>query len=294
MKRQHWMALFGMALATTVGCADDSAGGPGDGGSGTEGSAESSTGGGGPLTTSGADDSSTGGGGGEAEMGDDESSTGSEPSGVLVSGEVADLNPLAAMPIPGAMISVFEDDTITDQANVAGEFELGPLPASQWSTLIVSPSDDYMGSIIPLDVREGPEQDGEQLGQLSREFIQGQIDLLEPMMPAEADLDQAIFIVRLTSKNVLEDGPVTVTMDPAPPAGTFYSPDAMGAPVLDTAEMSFVLLPAAVFFNVPPADAGTYTFSFEHATATCSAVFGNVPTMADHLTLVDVTCTAPR
>ena len=291
MTRTNWMGLLGIALATSVGCGDDSAGGTGNGtGTGGSDTGEASTGSMMTMTTMSADSST--GGAGSGDQGSEDSSSGSsgDPAGVTISGLVEDLNPLAMMPIPASEISVFGDDTITATASAIGEYEIGPVAANQFHSLVVAPTELYVGSVIPIDVGEGPTQEDEQLAQVSREFIDDQIALLEDMMPAMPDLDQSIVIVRPLSSNVLQDGNVAVTMDPAPEAGTFYAPDFEGAPVLDSNELEFAFLPVVVYFNIAPADPGTYSFTFDHPTATCDVVYPEFATLGDHISLVDVRC----
>ena len=293
VKRQTLVALLGIALATSVGCGDDSAGGSGDG-TGTESgtsTGDDTTGSMMTMTTMSAD-SSTGGAGSGDQGSEDSSGSSGDPAGVTVSGLVEDLNPLAMMPIPGASISVFDDDTITATASAVGEYEIGPVPANAFSTFLVAPSELYMGSVIPIDIGDGPTQEDEQLARVSREFIDDQIALLEDGMPLDPapDLDQAIVIVRLLSSNVLAEGNVTVTMDPAPVAGTFYAPDSEGAPVLDSNEMAFAFLPVVVYFNIAPDAPGAYGFTFDHPTSTCDVVYTDVPTVGEHISLVDVRC----
>ena len=289
MRRMRRLALIATTLTMTLGpvagCGDDSDAGGGD---------DESTGGAPDDTTTGDDDdddddmadgSSSG---GAAEMGNDES-TGEEEVEVTVSGVVEDLVP-PGMPIPDAAISVFGDDTITATANAGGLYEIGPFPAGSDQVIVVAPSDDYFGSVIHVDIRDEPEQDDEQLAQISRATIDMQIMGLEEMMPAEADLTQAVIVVRLLTKDVLADGGVEVTMSPAPEDGTYYAPDESFAPVLNLAELVNGILPVVVYFNVDPADPGTYTFTYDHPSATCDSVFPDVPTLGEHITLIDVVC----
>ena len=285
------MGLLGIALAASVGCGDDSAVGTGsnDGTESGTSTGDASTGSMMTMTTMSAD-SSTGGAGSGDQGSEDSSGSSGDPAGVTVSGIVEDLNPLAMMPIPGADISVFGDDTLTASSAPDGEYEIGPVAANQFHSFVVAPTELYMGSVIPIDVGDGPTQDDEQLAQVSREFIDDQIALLEDMMPVTPDLEQSIVIVRLLSSNVLEEGAVAVTMDPAPAAGSFYAPDPSGAPVLDSNEMSFAFLPVVVYFNIAPDDPGAYAFTFDHVSATCDVVYPDVPTLGEHISLVDVRC----
>lgn len=287
------MGLLGIALAASVGCGDDSAGasGDGDGTESTSSTGDDTTGSMMTMTTMSADSSSGGAGSGDQGSEDSSDSSG-DPAGVTVSGIVEDLNPLAMMPIPASEISVFGDDTITATGSAVGEYEIGPVAANQFHSFVVAPTTLYVGSVIPIDVGDGPTQEDEQLAQVSREFIDDQIALLENGMPLDPapDLDQAIVIVRLLSSNVLAEGTVAANMSPAPAAGTFYAPDDQGAPVLDSNEMGFAFLPVVVFFNIAPDDPGAYSFTFDHPNATCDVVYPDFPTLGDHITLVDVRC----
>lgn len=285
------MGLLGIALAASVGCGDDSAGGTGDG-DGTESTSstgDDTTGSMMTMTTMSADSSSGGAGSGDQGSEDSSGSSG-DPAGVTVSGIVEDLNPLSMMAIPAADITIFGDDATTAVSGPVGEYEIGPLAANQFHSFVVAPTDLYMGSVIPIDVGDGPTQEDEQLAQVSREFIDDQVALLEDMMPVVPDLDQAIVIVRLLSSNVLMEGTVAVNMDPAPATGTFYAPDFEGAPVLDSNELEFAFLPVVVYFNIAPDDPGAYTFTFDHPSATCNVVYPDVPTLGEHISLVDVRC----
>ncbi len=277
-----------MSVALTAGgCADDSPVGGADTDGSSTGGGDDSTSGGMPMTTMAAD--STSDGGGEADMGMEDTSTGSAPVEVTLMGEVADLVP-PSVPIPDAVISVFGDDTLTATANAGGIYSIGPFEANTWATMIVEPSTDYQGSVIAIQIEDQPEQE-DQLAQISRMTITDQIDGLEAQMPADVEPDTAVIVVRLITPLVINDGgPVRVTRDPAPDPDTFYAPDAGFAPVLNSNELAFAGLPVVVYFNVAPDDPGAYTFTYEHDTTTCSSVFDNVPTLADHITLIDVVC----
>lgn len=276
-----------VALATAGGCADDSAGaGGGTEGSSTGDAASSS----GPATTvmmSTAADSGSGGGSGD--MGMEDTSTGAPPVMVTLSGDVADLVP-PSVPIPDAVISVFGDDTLTATSNAGGLYEIGPFEPETWATMIVEPSTDYQGAIIPIRINSEPMQE-DQLAQISRMTIDDQIAGLESQMPAPVEPDTAVIVVRLITPLVIADGgPVTVTRDPAPDPDTFYAPDASFAPALNSNELAFAGLPVVVYFNVAPDEPGAYSFTYEHDTTTCESVYDVVPTMADHITLVSVSC----
>lgn len=286
MKKKRLVICLGATLGLTVaaGCGDDSPGTDSGNDSGT--GAESSSGGEvtPPASSSGADSSSGGG-----EMGMDDTSTGSAPVEVTVEGEVADLVP-PSLPIPDAVIGVYGDDTLTATSNAGGLYSIGPFAPDMWATMVLEPSTEYQGSVIAVNIGNAPEQE-DQLAQIGRATIVDQIDGLESQMPADVDLSQAIIIVRLITPFVInEGGPVRVTMDPPPVPDTYYAPDASFAPVLNSSELAFAGLPVVVYFNVVPDEPGAYSFTFEHDTSICTSVYDELPTLGDHVTLINVTC----
>lgn len=277
----------------TLGCGDDSA--PIASGSESSGSETGSTGPG-PGTTMQADDSGTTNAGSGSAEGSESSSSGEPPPvEVTVEGEVVDFVAMGT-PIADAEITLFDDPSITATSDAMGLFSLGPLVAETTALFVVNPNPDYWGAIIPIDVGADPLQEDEQLAQIPSAFVDSQIMLLDPqlmMAGTVPDLDQAIMIVRLINNTAVGEGPTTVEMSPAPAPGTFYAPDAMGAPVLDQNTIEFNLLPVVVFFNVPDTAPGEISFTATHPTRECSVLYPQLPTLGQHITLVDIQCLTP-
>jgi hypothetical protein len=243
-----------------------------------------------------ADDSgSTAVGSGSAESG---SSGGSSSSGepppveVTAEGEVVDFTAMAT-PIPGAEITVFGLPGIMATADDMGLFSIGPLPADMPAIFVVTPTPEYWGAIIPTAIGSDPLQEDVQLAQIPSSFVDLQIMLLEPQMPAMANLDQAIVIVRLLNNTAVMEGPTTIDMMPPPADGTYYAPDAAGAPVLNQNTIEFAALPVVVYFNVPDTAPGDITVAATHPVRDCTVLFPETPTIGQHITLIDIECLPP-
>jgi hypothetical protein len=294
--------LVAMAMVLGIpalGCGDDSGpGGGGGSGSGTEGD----TTGTGSNTTMVADGSSTAVASGSQEGTGSSSSEGSSSSGepppieVTVEGEVVDFTNMAS-PIANAEISVFDLPGVMATSDARGLFSIGVLPADAPATFVVAPTPEYWGAIIPVAIGSDMLQEDVQLAQIPSAFVDLQIMYLDPqiqmqMSPAP-DLDQAIVIVRLLNNTAVSEGPTTIDMTPAPPAGTFYGPDAMGAPVLDQNTIEFAALPVVVFFNIPDSAPGDITIAATHPVRECTVLFPETPTLGQHITLIDIECLPP-
>lgn len=258
----------------TAGCKDEGSGDAESDSSGESGAQESSSDGAGPSSSS-ADGSSSAGA---------DSSTGEAL--VVLSGEVQDL---IAGPIPDAMISLLDMPGFETTSDAEGNYALLPLPAATEITVIVDPSTEYLGSVIPLTVPD-TDFDGQLLAQISLATVQAQIDGLAAQMPQPADLDQSIVIVRLVQKDAAADGGATIDMQPPPVPGTFYAPDPTGQQTLDLNVIGWTVLPVMVYFNVPPSDAGVITITATHPLRTCTIAHPSFPTLGGHVTLVDVDC----
>ncbi|MCH9686553.1 MAG: hypothetical protein K0V04_34285 [Deltaproteobacteria bacterium] len=281
------LALGGLSL----GCGDDAAPG-GNGGTGT-GTSTGATGDD-TATSMTPNDSGSSAGSGNMEGSESSSSSGDPPPvEVTIEGQVVDFVSMAAG-IGDAEISVYDMPGLTDTADNEGMFSVGPFDADTQATFLVAPSENYLGAVIPVAVEDEPTQDGQQLAQIQRLFVEGQIMALEPQMPAMADLTEGIVIVRLLNNTAVMEGPTTVTMDPAPDPGTFYGPDANGAPVLDQTTIEFAALPVLVYFNVPEANPGEISFMATHPTRICEVLFPDFPVLGEHITLVDITCVPPE
>lgn len=287
--------LVAMAMALgglTLGCGDDS--GPGASGSESSGT-DTGTTTPGSSTTMEADSSGTTAGSGSAEGSSSSSSSSSgepPPVEVTVEGTVVDFTAMGT-PIGSAEISLFDDPAISTTADAEGMFSIGPLMPDSTALFRVAPNAEYWGAIIPLEIGPDPLQEDEQLAQIPSSFVDFQIMLLEPQMPVPPDLDQAIMIVRLINNTAVTEGPTTIEMTPAPPAGTFYAPDAAGAPVLDQNTIEFSALPVVVYFNVPDAAPGDISFTATHPVRECTVLYPDLPAVGQHITLVDIECLPP-
>lgn len=149
----------------------------------------------------------------------------------------------------------------------------------------IAQTDTHFGSVIGLTATPGDEE--QDLAQISYMTVEGQIEILQDQMPAEADLTQSIIVVRLLQES--QEG-VSIEMEPAPDPTAFYSPDAMGGVVLGKNLIEFGLLPVVVYFNIAPSEAGDIVITAVHETATCTVVHPDFPTLPEHVTLIDVDC----
>jgi len=281
------MALGGLSM----GCGDDSDPVPSaDGSSGTE-SGSSSTGT--ATTTTGADDTGTDGASGDGDSGESSSSSSGEPPPVEVTleGEVVDFAFMA--PIPDAEISVYDDPAIMATADATGFFSIGPFQPDTSSIFVLAPTEDYWGAVIPIDIGSDPLQEDVELTQISTEIVDMQIMGLAGQNPAMPDLERAIIVVRLINNTAVTEGPTTIEMNPPPQPDTFYAPDAAGAPVLNANDIEFALIPVVVYFNIDDSDPGDITFTATHPLRECEILYPNIPTIGEHMTLVDVRCPAP-
>lgn len=271
-----------LALSLLATLAATACGGDSPGGSGESSTTEATTTGGettttAPMTTEPMESSTT-------EVAD--SSSGEVTTGtpeVTIIGTVQDL-PFFT-PIPDAAVSVIDMagfETTTDENGVCS---IGPVPADTELFIQIQPSADYFGTVIGLTATPGEEE--QDLAQISFDTVNGQIEILQNMMPAEADLTQSIVVVRLLQESVTG---VTIEMEPAPDPTAFYSPDMTGAVVLGKNSIEFGLLPVVVYFNIPASAAGDIVVTPVHASKTCSVVHPSFPTIGGHVTLVDVDC----
>ena len=278
------------------GCGDDAPGGTGDdtdtddGTSTTMSGSESSTS---PSTTLNTDSTTE-----EPSSSSSEGSSSGGPVGdVMLAGRTQDF--IGTEAIPGSQISVFGMDSLTATADADGNFELGPLPGDTPIALVLEPITvedvDYVGSIVPE--RTGTtDRDDVIAPQINQVVIDQQIMGIQEQMPEPADLEQAIVIVmvrRATGAMPFADGTVNVEMDPPPAAGTYYAPDDMGAPILDSGDIGYEFIPAAVFFNLPDTEPGDITVTAEHSVPTawtCTVDHPEWPTRGSYTTIVYVTC----
>ncbi len=274
------VSLTGVCAAP-LGCGDDD---PGTGGS--ESSSESSTSTTVDPTTSSSSTTAPADTSSSSDEGSSSEST-TAPAEVIVGGKVQDL--AVGMGIPDAAISIIDMPGFETTSDAEGNFTLAPLPPGTEVFIAIEPSTDYFGSVIGLTVPD-EDEDGETLAQISRETVDGQIEILQDQMPEMADLTQSIVITRLLQN--LATG-ATIDFQPAPMAGTYYAPDENGVPVLNQNVVEFSFLPVVVYFNVAPGAPGEITITAEHPDRECTVVHPSFPTIGEYLTLVDIDCPTP-
>lgn len=269
-------------LALGTGCGDDSSsGGAGETGAGTDGTTGGTVGDGTGTT------GDATGGGSDSASGTGTGSTGAGPTEVFIGGEVRDF--WIDMPIAGAEISLWELPGFETVSDDMGLYQIDGLMPNTETAAILAPNDVYLGGIIPVSV---PAEDNDklQLTQISREFIADQEGLLADEMPEPTDPNLAIVVVRLIQNTATG---AMVEMDPAPLPGTYYAPNADGAPRLNLQTVEFGLLPVVVYFNVAPAGPGAYAFTVTHPERECTIRHPSFPTLAGHVTQVEVDCPPP-
>lgn len=221
----------------------------------------------------------------------DSSSTGSLPDEVSLGGAVTDFIGILGIEGLDVSLDIDADSTVITDADGAFTFE-GLTPDTAVNIIIEAQPDGvppYAGSIIPE--RTGvQDRDDVDATSVQGPFIEAQLDALEPQDPEPVDLDQGIVILRV-NPIAIESGTVTLTIDPPPPAGTFYAPNENGAPVLDSTEIGFGTLPAAVLFNVADTEPGDITVTAEHSgDLTCTVRHSHWFARGGYITQVPVDC----
>ncbi len=195
--------------------------------------------------------------------------------------------------IEGLAVSLDIDAGATATTDENGAFTFEGLDPDTPVNIIIEAQPDgtppYAGSIVPE--RTGvQDRDDVDATSVQGPFIQAQLDGLEPQDPQPVDLEQAIVILRVNPV-AIESGTVTLTIDPAPPAGTFYAPAENGSPVLDSLEIGFATLPAAVLFNVADTEPGDITVTAAHSGGlTCSVRPPHWFARGGYITQVAVDC----
>lgn len=279
MMNDHTKLWLAAALTLTLACGDDSDSSESGTTDGTDTAGDSDG------TTTGDSDDSDGGG---TDSGSGTGTTGEPPpSEVFIGGEVRDF--VIDMPIVGAELSLWEMPGFETVSDDMGLYQIDGLPPSTEAAVILAPSEDYLGGVIPVTIA-AEDRDNVQLTQISKAFIDEQTALLEDQMPVPPDDTQSIIVVRLIQNTATG---AMVQMDPAPAAGTFYAPDENGAVILDESTISFGLLPVAVFFNVAPAGPGAYSFTVTHPERDCTVRHPSFPTLSGHVTQVEIDCPPP-
>ncbi len=272
------------ATTLTLACGDD--GGPVSTAGGSDSATDSTDTDSASSTSSGGATVGTGGGSGSggASTG---GSTGGGVTEINIFGEVKDY--VADAAIPDVTITSYEDVSLTTVAGADGAYQLGPFTPNSEGNLVLPPITDHWGAVIPVGFGDVDPQEVE-LAMISRMFVQTQIEILQDQTPAVHDETTAFMVVRVIQNTAINEGVVTITVDPPPPADTYYAPNDTGVPMLGSSDAQFSLLPVVIFYNLAPMDPGGYTVTASHAVRTCSISYPSFPTLGSHITLVDVDC----
>lgn len=268
------------ALSLAVACGNDDAKGGGEASSSGGSSTDPSTGSSSSSTTAVADSSS---GGVEGS-----SSSDGGPVVLSIGGVARDF--FAMAPLAGAEISLLDEPGFETVSDDAGNYLIEGLAADSFHRIMLAGNDTYWGALVPA--RLGSESlDDYDLSQVSNDVIDIQIGALQtqdPMVMVEDDT--AVFLVALRQNTATG---AVVTIDPPPPDGTYYAPDASGQPVLNQNTIEWGLYPVAVVFNLAPAPEGTYTISVTHPERECTVEDPQPPALGRTINLVYVDCPAP-
>jgi hypothetical protein len=223
-----------------------------------------------------------------------ESSSAGESTGTgeaMLSGTVTDLNAFFSGTtdvIEGAQISIFGLDAITATSGADGTFEIGPVPVGADYSFVVAPSTDYWGAIITMTIEDGSE--AIELAQPPRELIEMFVVTLEEQGAEPVDETLAALAGRVISTSAVAEGSVTLDLDPAPDMNTYFTADTGGSMVLNSQEIVWDVIPVVAYYNLPESDPGTMELGATHPTRQCMPVHPAFPTLAEHITLVDIRC----
>ncbi len=270
-----------LAVTLIPGCPDDPEPGGEGGGSGSTGASSSS--GSSESGVVSAESTAADGGGSSTGGG---SSSGGLPTEVMVSGSILDFF-TAMSPIAGAEITVLGQPRFMATSDDLGNWEFQGLPVDTFDRFVIADTETYWGAIVPFRT-EYQDIEEYELSQVSLDVIDIQIGVLQGQDPeVMVDEDAAVFLVALIQNGAAG---ATVELDPPPPPGTFYAPDASGFPTLNSNEIQWSLYPVAVFFNLPPGPEGMYEITVNHPERECTPDDSQPPTLGRHINLIRVDC----
>ncbi len=267
-----------MTFGLVVACSNDS--NPGTGESSSSESSSSST----SSTTTTAETSSS-----SSTDAADTSSSSSESGPVVLSiaGVAQDFFGMA--PIVGAEISLVDEPGFETVSAEDGSYLIEGLPADSFHRIRLADTEMFWGAIVPATLEQESLDDFD-LSQVSLAVIDLQEGALQDQEPTVVvDETAAAFLVVLRQNTATG---AQVSLDPPAPMNTYYAPDADGQPILNQDTIEWGLFPVAVIFNVPPAEAGTYTLSVTHPDRECTVEDPEPPTFARHINLLYVDCPA--
>jgi hypothetical protein len=271
-----------LACVLAVGCGDDGTASGGTGTGSTTGEAGSSTG----DTTMVAEDTTAGSQGASSSEGS--SSTGEPVTEVAVGGTIEDF--FVMMPIADAQISVLGQPGFETTSDAEGLWNIPGLAPNTFDRFVVADSETYWGAVVPFQTAALDIDDFE-LSQVSLDVIDIQINALQQQDPTVMVEDgTSVFLVALVQNTATG---AVVTVDPMPPANTFYAPNSNGQPVLGVNEIQWSIYPVAVFFNLPPGPEGTYEITVTHPERECTVQDPQPPTFGRHINLIRVDCPPP-
>ena len=207
------------------------------------------------------------------------------PVTLSISGEVSDFFEMG--PIGYAQISLLDEKGSETVANPDGTYVIEDLEPNSFHRILLAENANYWGAIVPVQL-EDESIDKYDLSQVSTAVIDLQEAALQDQNPdVLVDEDAAVLLIAINQNTATG---ATVTLDPPPAENTYYAPDANGAPILNSNLIEWGLFPVAVFFNLPPGDAGTYTVTVTHPDRECTALDPEPPTRGRHVNLIYVDC----
>lgn len=212
-------------------------------------------------------------------------STETGPTTLTISGVVEDF--FAMVPIGYAQISLVDDPEVDTVSNPDGTYAIDGLEPGSFHRIRLDGNANYWGAIIPATL-EDESIDDYDLSQVSTEVIDLQTEALVAQDPTVV-IDERASVLLVSIRQNTATG-ATVLIDPPPAPATYYAPDANGAPILNSNVIEWGLFPVAIFFNLPPGDAGTYTIEVTHPDRECTVEDPQPPTLPRHINLVYVDC----
>jgi hypothetical protein len=221
---------------------------------------------------------------GEASETNGSETSGDELDGVSLSGIVQSSMLSDYTPLAGVRVQVHGLSDATGITDEAGRFEIHGVPEGETVYLAASPSSEFVGTVVGVDVRFASIDDIEII-QLSKLQIAQQMMTLQEADP-ELEFDDSRGHVVLVSDTL----GATATLDPLPDDADVYALDASGVPELGTSVFRFFPFPLVVFLNLELADPEKIRLGATHPTQACTVDFPTPPTLANHLTWLGVRC----
>jgi hypothetical protein len=189
-------------------------------------------------------------------------------------------------PIVGADIEVWGMPSFTAQSGADGSYELVGLPPDTEVFVLVLPSTDYWGGVVPVLTASGGDQE-QALAQVPRSLVDAWRMDVEAMGTQMLDDTKPAVLGRVIQNTAVG---TSISLVPAPAIDTYFAPDADGNLLLNSNVAEFSLFPVVVFANLLAGDPGTYTASAMHPMRECTVPHPEFPTIGGYVTLVDADC----